>query len=453
MGSYARLSLGSLELGVTKDYIDPGLIWIFRPSDKRTERIDRRHRRQLARYVEEDWIDEYDESNPFTIVEYSCTAAAARDRLDLKGFTYEVAESNFKRALEADVQRCERNLRDTRLSQSSHIYEEDLQVLRSLTIGSWQDALARIREEHVTRETLDRLPSNDSQLPLLRHMLQGWSEFYGFPGDDHRHVVRTALETASPQEHVTYDLTDLVTGGWVDEADDLVAEAEGLMDEGFLLSQRVIVLTEGDVDRRILERSLRLLYPHLSEYFHFFDFSGRRVGGGVGELAKLVRAFAAADVRHRILALFDNDTAAKAALSNLDTDSLPNNIAVRHYPSLPLAMDYPTLGPSGKARMDVNELAGSIELYLGQDVLRDDEGVFSPVQWTGYDQKNRAYQGEILDKQNVLDRFEAKLARCKTRPDQISHYDWEGIEAIIDTMRRAFHRTDAQAILSGAIYE
>ena len=214
------------------------------------------------------------------------------------------------------------------------------------------------------------------------------------------------------------------------------------MNEDFLLSQRVIVLTEGDTDRRILERSLRLLYPHLAEYFHFFDFTGRRVGGGAGELANLVRAFAAADVRHRILALFDNDTAAKAALSNLNTDSLPSNIAVRHYPSLPLAKDYPTLGPSGGASMDVNGLAGSIELYLGQDALKDDAGMFPPVQWTGYDRKIGAYQGEVLDKQRVLDRFAAKLACCETRPDQISYYDWEGIEAVVHTMRRAFHGID-----------
>ena len=196
-----------------------------------------------------------------------------------------------------------------------------------------------------------------------------------------------------------------------------------------------------------------LLYPHLAEYFHFFDFTGRRVGGGVGELANLVRAFAAADVRHRILALFDNDTAARAALSNLDLDSLPDNIAVRHYPSLPLADDYPTLGPSGKARMDVNGLAGSIELYLGQDVLTDEDDVLSPVQWTGYVRKMGAYQGEILDKQRVHERFAAKLACCETDPEQINRCDWEGIRAILDTMRTAFHRTDAEAILIGAVDE
>ena len=117
MSSYATLSLGSLELGSTRDdIIDPGLIWIFRPSDKCIRRLDRRNRRQLAKYVEEDFIDEYDESNPFTSVQYRCTARVlARDRLDLKGFTYEVAEVAYsKTGLKADVQRDEGYIMDGR---------------------------------------------------------------------------------------------------------------------------------------------------------------------------------------------------------------------------------------------------------------------------------------------------------------------------------------------------
>ena len=428
-------------------------MWTFRPSDKRTERIDRRHRRQLARYVEEEYIDEYDESNPFTIVEYSCTAVVARDRLDLKGFTYGVAEARFKKEIDLAVERYEGYMQEEERSYISELYEERLQVLRTLTFGSWWDAFDRIREESLTKETLDRLSSDDSQLPLIRYMLLDWSGFCGFSGDDPRYFVRVALEMVPPHENLTYDVSDLVASGWVAATEDLVEAAEHIMRQNFLLSLRVVVLTEGDTDREVLERSLRLLYPHLAEYFHFFDFTGRKVAGGAGELANLVRAFAAADVRHRILALFDNDTAARAALSNLDPDNLPGNIVVRHYPNIALAEDYPTLGPSGKARMDVNGLAGSIELYLGEDVLRDDEGVLPPVQWTGYERKLRAYQGEILDKPKVLDRFTAKLARCEACPDQVGHHDWVGLEAIIGSMRTAFHHADAQAILSEPFYE
>ena len=212
-----------------------------------------------------------------------------------------------------------------------------------------------------------------------------------------------------------------------------------------------VVVTEGDTDREVLERSLRLLYPHLADYFHFFDFSLRKLGGGAGELANLVRAFAAAGVRHRILALFDNDTAAKDALSTLDLHGLPKNIAVHHYPDITLAQDYPTLGPSGNTRMDVNGLAGSLELYLGRDVLADSNGELSPVLWTGYQRKLRSYQGELRDKQRILEDFKKKLAICEANQRQINSYDWEGVRAIIDAMRKAFHKVDKQAIVGSTM--
>ena len=103
MASYATLHLGSLVLEVTRNDIDPSVMWIFRPSDKHIEQIDRRNREQLAKYVEKDFIDEFDENNPFTSVEYRCAAHEAKDRLDLKGFTYEVAEESFKSGLEEAI--------------------------------------------------------------------------------------------------------------------------------------------------------------------------------------------------------------------------------------------------------------------------------------------------------------------------------------------------------------
>ena len=449
----ATLYLGSLEFGSTRDEVDHGLLSVFRPSDRLSRRLDRRKPRQLAKYVEEDFFGEYDETSPLTTTEYRCLASAARDRLDLKGYTADVAEAAFIRGLEADVLRYERHLRGNEFRSLSGYFEDALRVVRSLNVSRWKDALIRIREEGLSRDKLDRLPIADTQLPLLRYMLdrgRGARNFYGFPEVDRRHALRIALETAPPREVLTYDLTCLKTEYDEEEDRQFVSWIEDLMNESFSFSERVIVLTEGDTDRRFLKRSLDLLRPHLSEFFHFFDFKRRRVGGGAGELANLIRAFAAADVRHRLLALFDNDTGARAAISNLDSDSLPDNIAVRHYPSLAIASNYPTIGPSGAATMDVNGLAGGIELYLGQDVLRGDDGAFSPVQWKGYDRKIGAYQGEILNKKTVLNRFDARLSRCEAQPDQIDRYDWQGIEAIIDTMCTAFHEIDKRVILRDA---
>ena len=452
MASYATLRLQSLDLGATRNDIDPRLMWLFRPSDKHIETIDRTDRDRLAKYVRDECIDDYDAEHPFITIRYFCSARAARDRLDLKGYTIRVAKVAFESGLVDEIHSAEQF--SDRVPGS---HEDRIDFLRSLTIDNWMIGLTRIFEEKMLTTDLDRLSNSDSQLPLLRYMLSESRDFYGFPGVEYLpeveylHFVRLVVESVPPDEQLVYDLTDLMHGGWIDEAADIVAYAESLISEDFLLAHRTIVLTEGVTDRRILRRALRLLYPHLGEYFHFFDFTGHKVGGGAGELANLVRAFAAAGVRHRILALFDNDTGARAALSSLDQDALPNNILIRHYPELEMARNYPTLGPSGQIVMDVNFLAGSIELYFGEDVLKCSDGEWIPVQWKGYNSALKAYQGEILDKKSVIDSFETKLTDCERNPQKLASYDWDGIRAIIDVMRSAFHCVDEETILDREI--
>ena len=55
------------------------------------------------------------------------------------------------------------------------------------------------------------------------------------------------------------------------------------MQNDFLLDQRVIVLTEGKSDIEFLQRSLKILYPHLSDYFHSLTLMG--VEAALGNLS------------------------------------------------------------------------------------------------------------------------------------------------------------------------
>lgn len=50
---------------------------------------------------------------------------------------------------------------------------------------------------------------------------------------------------------------------------------------------------------------------------------------------------------------------------------------------------------SGAVKMDVNGVEAGIELFLGDDVLRNGRR-FIPVQWTAFDVGSRRYQGEVL---------------------------------------------------------
>src|ERR1017187_1979244 len=84
------------------------------------------------------------------------------------------------------------------------------------------------------------------------------------------------------------------------------------------------------------------------------DF-GQRPNGGAGALVNAVKSFAAAGIANRVVALFDNDTAAADALRSWDRSRLPANIRLCQYPSLDLGASYPALAAS-LGRHDRREL-------------------------------------------------------------------------------------------------
>lgn len=74
------------------------------------------------------------------------------------------------------------------------------------------------------------------------------------------------------------------------------------------------------------------------------------------------------------------------------------------FPDTALAAAYPTVGPSGFAELDVNGLAGGIELYLGREALSC-EGTLRPVRWQGYVEAAKRYQGEVEGKGDIFCRL------------------------------------------------
>ena len=67
--------------------------------------------------------------------------------------------------------------------------------------------------------------------------------------------------------------------------------------------------------------------------------------------------------------------------------------------------------------MDVNGQAAGIELYLGRRALSKG-GKLIPVRWGGYNQATSTYQGEVEDKNAVLESFTRRIASLK-RPAKI----------------------------------
>ena len=447
MGSYAELTLDSMCLEYSYNSVDPYIIWLYLPSEKCIKQVHRDNHTEPSQSPAEPNPDEFSEDNPLELVQYRCSAAAAYERLELKGFTYNLAELSFKKGLEVKIDQAQYLARQLAVyPQQAAVLEmheeKTLSVLRNLTVQRWLNTLDRIRAENLTSETLDTLCSNDQDLPLLQYMLdrnQGW---FGFPGFGFLPFLRLTIERIPPYEQLVYDLTPVVSSGYIDKDQDHISASEANVSADATLAQKTIVLAEGSSDMRFLRRSLKLLCPNLADYFHFFDFSMSKFPGGVSVVSRLVQAFAATEIQHRIIGLFDNDTVGRSALQSLEHINLPSNIVVRHLPDISLARNYPTLGPTGGVNWDVNGLAGSIEMYFGEDVLKDDQGDLQPVLWKGYNQKSGKYQGEIRDKKMLQDKFEAKLVKCEQHPELIGSYDWEGMKSILDILRTAFHDLD-----------
>ena len=112
----------------------------------------------------------------------------------------------------------------------------------------------------------------------------------------------------------------------------------------------------------------------------------------------------------------------------------PKNVAVLHYPALESLRSYPTIGPTGTVPFDVNGLAGSIELYLGNDVLSSEH----PVQWKGFVESKRAYQGEVMHKSSLQRKFWEKAERCKESSELMKRADWQGLDQIWRAIFAAF---------------
>jgi|ERR1017187_7595934 hypothetical protein len=308
--------------------------------------------------------------------------------------------------------------------------ERERDFVVSLNAQTWVELLSNASEDSATPARL---------IPGSRAWLLGQVDYW-----DERYALRIVL-LAFPDAEVVLDITELEENGWQVEskptsfASNSVAAITGMA----VAYAPVVVLTEGRTDAEFLSASVAILYPHLTDLIRFLDYE-RKPEGGVAALIRMVRAFAATGIVNRIVAIFDNDTAAADGLRTLDLANLPAQIKIVRYPTFSLLEEYPTLGPStlmspagSVIPADVNGLAGSIELYLGKEVLTQADGTLFPVQWRAFIPGMGRYQGEVVNKEIIHQRFRAKCISARDDSACLEHQDWSGLRLIIDAIRLA----------------
>jgi hypothetical protein len=275
MGSYCSLYVGNIEVGSTKNAIDPSVMLLFRAAD-RVEATLVPGTPEYARYYrmpgpDDKWVAEVHQR-----VCYETSARIVRERLDLLGFSFEASSRAFEVAVERELAYVRRRA----LEEHGSLWKDDLERLENFNLAVWRDGMSQIVAHDLW--AVDQHSSEFAALsPLLRRMLsRDYEQWMGCPVRDVRHVIGLLLSVVEADETVYYDLTDLVAGGWVDDEADLVDYSEKLLRTGAAGSERVIVLTEGSTDKFILENSLMLLFPH-PEWEAALDSGGLRIVGGM----------------------------------------------------------------------------------------------------------------------------------------------------------------------------
>ncbi len=442
MGAYAECWLESLYVGSTKYDFDQNLMQLFRASDKR---MHRSAVKDLPKPMH-NWTEYVrDHKDEFDIVYYIAPASLIRDRLQLKGYTLSTAKRAFMKRMRAEA----REYLSCVPGEIKEYHEKKSNLLKSLDLDKWLTTLRGIKERSLEKPPWATSRRGEEEVTVENFMLH--NDWYGYSGPDLNVPLRLALEVCEEKDNLIYDLTDLVSQDCFDKDEDFVAMASEFSAGQHALRSKIIILTEGRSDGWILSESMKLLYPHLSDYFTFMDFEAARVEGGVSHLAKIVKSFAGAGIVNKVIAVFDNDTAGEEAIRSLRRIKLPGNLCVLKLPNLKTLRKYPTIGPSGPITMNVNARAASIELYLGDDVLREN-GKSTPVQWSAYNRAIGKYQGEVLDKDKIHKRFKEKLACQKNCTNLTQDENWSGLRAIMSSIFSAFHRFDQKTIL-GEHYE
>ncbi|MFW5879204.1 MAG: HEPN/Toprim-associated domain-containing protein [bacterium] len=365
MGTFSYITFANYPAFSEKNGYYPEIVnLLFQPSDFICERRRYNTRNKIF------WGDAYNkESGFFEFKGFVQSVKVCKERLAIFGNSYKSAKKDFSST--------KRQYKDEfSYSLSNFKYDDYLLEIKSI-IG--QEELKNLKFFHI-RENLI-------------------SDELAIYGQNISCLIYSILSILKDDDIVEYDLTDIINDGWVNE--DHVKSVN---------IEKIIVLTEGKTDVEFISKSIEKLFPYLKDYYHFIDFEEYevKIESSASALVKLVTSFAATKVKHPIIVLFDNDTSGIKEMKKLTSMIIPPNIRVLKYPDIRLANNYPTVGPSGKKKMNVNGYACSIEMYLGVDILtRDDELI--PIQWKGYENKEKKYQGEIADKRHVQETFKKKL--------------------------------------------
>lgn len=388
MGSYCSFIIKERELFWGKSYVPTDICILF-------------HQSELKRSIEKAIYDDEEYDREIYLLESTNTKLL--DRLRILGYSPEQAYIRVLMALDEYVLE----------------YGEFLSI--RFDIDVWRSKITEI----VNNPLVDHFEGDD----VARYILYDSDFTLGLPSYDVRDTLVLLLSLFPKDTRVAIDYSDLVGGGYIDEDEDVVSIAKLQIQNSAVVRENIIIVAEGVTDLRYLEKSLKILFPDLANYFSFFDIKGPKVQGGVDDLVRFVKGVLGAKLSNRFCVMFDNDFAGLSGMEKLKKISIPSNVTLMHYPDMSMFNSYPVTLDNQLTNMNINGVGCSIELYFGKEILMPNNSL-TPVRVTHIQGK---YHGKISNKTMLQKRFLSKCRRSLIQGINTAE-DWSGMISIWSTI-------------------
>lgn len=269
---------------------------------------------------------------------------------------------------------------------TSGMYSNKLNFLQSLQFDNLVNAFHEIITKRLVKQEIEKDYNLSS---LVNYLIEG-GEPFDFPCSEDGFYYRTLLESCNKNALVIQDITEVINAGYYKPEDKVIND---LMEN----QEKITIITEGISDINIISKSIQLLYPHLFNYYNFKDFKISNASGNAHQLFLEIKSLIAINHKGKVVALFDNDGEGLKWFNELKKINIPENFVVLTYPDIDLLKNYPS---SNNTNENFNGVAGSIEMYLGKDILQE-AGKFIPIEIS----TQSIPQGAIKYKNNLQKRY------------------------------------------------
>ncbi len=324
-------------------------------------------------------------------------------RIELLGFNLEGA----KRAYSLKVEQCLSYADEVGEEMDSFLNFEDFSLfVKNVDIASLDDTYIEDDGQYdffTKKEPPERFTHDHrvKKIPRFDYEDFFWSEKSYFANLlSFLHPYYILLLLAENEKNLDLDVVwqfgPLVENGW-ESVEKFEANAKR--------EQRILLVTEGSSDSKIIKRAFERLYPEITDFFQFIDMEKGYPFTGAGNLENFAKGLTKIGIQNKTIFLLDNDAEGINAFNNLQKISMPGNIKAIKLPSLDKFKYFKSIGPNGEFESDINGQAVAIECFLDLNFNKKAHHSNPRIRWSNYKKDVDAYQGVLEHKESYVKTF------------------------------------------------